>query len=43
MSVNTDEGTIETVINNGIATIGEKLSLRRFEIVTKTDKDVFGT
>ncbi|MBU0278120.1 translation elongation factor Ts [Gemella sp. zg-1178] len=43
MTVSTEEGTIETIINNGIATIGEKLSLRRFEIVNKTDKDAFGT
>ncbi|QWQ38355.1 translation elongation factor Ts [Gemella sp. zg-570] len=43
MTVSTEEGTIETRINNGIATIGEKLSLRRFEIVNKTDKDAFGT
>lgn len=35
-------GTVESVINDGIATIGEKLSLRRFEILTKTDADAFG-
>ncbi|MFJ8256819.1 translation elongation factor Ts [Peribacillus asahii] len=29
-------------INAAIATIGEKLSLRRFEVVTKTDNDAFG-
>ncbi|AZV42301.1 MULTISPECIES: translation elongation factor Ts [Peribacillus] len=29
-------------INAAIATIGEKLSLRRFEVVTKTDSDAFG-
>ena len=35
-------GTVEAVINEGIATIGEKLSLRRFEVVSKTDSDAFG-
>ena len=35
-------GTVEAVINEGIATIGEKLSLRRFEVLTKTDADAFG-
>ncbi|RID87142.1 elongation factor Ts [Peribacillus asahii] len=29
-------------INAAIATIGEKLSLRRFQVVTKTDSDAFG-
>jgi elongation factor Ts len=29
-------------INAAIATIGEKLSLRRFQVVTKTDADAFG-
>lgn len=43
LQVAAGEGTVETVINNGIATIGEKLSLRRFEIVAKTDADAFGT
>lgn len=35
--------TIETHINSIISTIGEKISLRRFEIVKKTDADVFGS
>ncbi|MDO4813812.1 MAG: translation elongation factor Ts [Gemella sp.] len=43
LTVVTSQGTIEEVINNGIATIGEKLSLRRFELLTKTDADSFGT
>lgn len=43
LQVSANGETVETVINNGIATIGEKLSLRRFEIVTKTDADAFGT
>lgn len=34
--------TVEAHINTAIATIGEKLSLRRFEIVEKTDADAFG-
>lgn len=34
--------TLETFINNNIAKIGEKLSLRRFVIAEKTDNDVFG-
>lgn len=46
------EATLEQTMENGakvadhinaaIATIGEKLSLRRFEVVTKTDSDAFG-
>lgn len=43
LQVKAGEETVESVINNGIATIGEKLSLRRFEILTKTDADSFGT
>lgn len=34
--------TVETHINSAIAKIGEKLTLRRFEIKTKTDNDAFG-
>ncbi|RDU38574.1 elongation factor Ts [Neobacillus piezotolerans] len=34
--------TVEEHINSAIAKIGEKLSLRRFEIKTKTDNDAFG-
>lgn len=34
--------TVEEHINEAIAKIGEKLTLRRFEIVTKTDADAFG-
>ncbi|MBF0710128.1 MULTISPECIES: translation elongation factor Ts [unclassified Gemella] len=43
LAVSVGDETIETLINNGIATIGEKLSLRRFEVITKTDADSFGT
>lgn len=35
--------TVEEYINSFIATIGEKISLRRFEILTKTDNDAFGS
>ena len=42
LQVEAQGGTVETVINEGIATIGEKLSLRRFEVVTKSDADAFG-
>lgn len=35
--------TVENLIINAINTIGEKISLRRFEIYTKTDNDAFGT
>lgn len=35
--------TVEKLIINAINTIGEKISLRRFEIYTKTDNDAFGT
>lgn len=34
--------TVEEVINKAIATIGEKISLRRFQLLTKTDNDAFG-
>ena len=42
LQVEAQGGTVESVINEGIATIGEKLSLRRFEVVSKTDSDAFG-
>ena len=37
------EGTVNDLIINETATIGEKLSLRRFELVTKADDEVFGS
>ncbi|OIJ17864.1 translation elongation factor Ts [Anaerobacillus alkalidiazotrophicus] len=37
-----EETTLQEYINTQIAKIGEKLSLRRFEIVEKTDNDAFG-
>ena len=42
LQVQGEGGTVEAVINEGIATIGEKLSLRRFEVLYKTDADAFG-
>ena len=36
------EETIESLITSMTATIGEKLSLRRFEVVEKSDDEVFG-
>lgn len=38
-----DNGTtVEAHINTAISKIGEKLTLRRFEVKTKTDNDAFG-
>ncbi|WP_017471913.1 translation elongation factor Ts [Amphibacillus jilinensis] len=37
-----DGESVETFINNNIAKIGEKLSLRRFVVIEKTDADAFG-
>ncbi|MFB4167467.1 translation elongation factor Ts [Virgibacillus sp. JSM 102003] len=33
---------VETYLNSIVATIGEKISLRRFSLLNKTDKDAFG-
>ena len=38
-----DEGTINDLIIAKTAKIGEKLSFRRFELIEKTDDQVFGT
>ncbi|ASN05704.1 translation elongation factor Ts [Virgibacillus necropolis] len=35
--------SVETYINSVVAKIGEKISLRRFVILTKTDNDSFGS
>ena len=43
MKLDMDGTSIEVVIVNTTATIGEKLSFRRFELVEKTDNQVFGT
>ncbi|MCT8139849.1 elongation factor Ts [Anaerobacillus sp. CMMVII] len=42
LAVSYEEATLADYINTQIAKIGEKLSLRRFEIVEKTDADAFG-
>ena len=41
--LNYEGKTIEEIIVEKTSTIGEKLSLRRFEIITKEDSQVFGT
>ena len=38
-----DDKTLEELVVEKTATIGEKLSFRRFEIVAKEDSEVFGT
>ena len=42
LKLQTSEGTVEELITARTATIGEKLSLRRLEVVTKKDSEVFG-
>src|SRR5690625_3461135 len=37
-----DNQTVEEYINSVVATIGEKITLRRFALVTKADNEVFG-
>src|SRR5690625_8025749 len=37
------EETVQKYIESIIGTIGEKIELRRFELLTKGDHDVFGT
>ena len=37
-----DGKTIQDIITEKVATIGEKLSFRRFEVLTKKDNEVFG-
>ena len=43
MKVEVNGSTIEDLIVSKTATIGEKLSFRRFEVVEKNDNEVFGT
>ena len=43
LELNTDEGTINDLIIAKTAKIGEKLSLRRYELVEKNDNEVFGS
>ncbi len=42
MNLKTDEGTLNDTIVNFTATIGEKISFRRFDRITKTDTQNFG-
>lgn len=42
LKLKTNEGTVEELITQKIATIGEKLSLRRFAKVVKEDNESFG-
>lgn len=37
-----DGETVTSIMNNAVATIGEKLNIRRFAVETKTDNDAFG-
>lgn len=43
MKLEVEGNTIENIIIDKTATIGEKLSFRRFELVKKEDNQVFGT
>ena len=43
LNVKVGEDTVNDLIVNATAKIGEKISLRRFEKVTKADNEVFGT
>lgn len=43
LNLSVDGSTINDLIVNETATIGEKLSFRRFEVVTKNDDEVFGS
>lgn len=42
LNLSTDEGTLNDAIVNVTATMGEKISLRRFTILEKTDSQNFG-
>ena len=43
LALNTEEGTVETVLQAATGQIGEKLTLRRCEVITKTDAQSFGS
>jgi len=43
LNLTVDASTINDLIINETATIGEKLSLRRFDLVEKTDDETFGS
>ncbi len=38
-----NEGTVQDEITNATAVIGEKITLRRFSVIKKSDDEVFGT
>ncbi len=42
LNINVDSKKISDLITDATATIGEKIALRRFKIVTKNSEDVFG-
>lgn len=42
-AIQTAEGTVAELVVNAIARIGEKISFRRFELVTKDENEHFGT
>ena len=43
LAIATENGTIADLLTQATATIGEKITFRRFEIVEKTDDQTFGT
>ena len=43
LALNTEEGTVETVLQAATGQIGEKLTLRRCEVINKNDSESFGT
>lgn len=43
LALETPEGTIDELITNATATIGEKISFRRFVVIEKTDNQQFGS
>ena len=43
LSLTVNDKTLNDLISEKVATIGEKLTLRRFEIVTKEDSETFGS
>lgn len=43
LALNYENGTVNDAITNATATIGEKITLRRFELLSKTDDQIFGS
>lgn len=43
LALNVDGETIEEMVIQGTASIGEKITFRRFEVLTKEDNQIFGT